>query len=70
MEDQIVYWRTLTCRRWQIHIAATARGLCFTGAWNQGFGELAAWAEKGTHSQFSFGMTKGWQNTPSRFRRI
>lgn len=46
MEDQIVYWRTLTCRRSQIHIAATARGLCFTGAWNQGFGELAAWAEK------------------------
>ncbi len=38
MEDQIVYWRTLTCRRSQIHIAATTRGLCFTGAWNQGFG--------------------------------
>ncbi|MEC1242152.1 hypothetical protein P9B40_22710 [Bacillus paralicheniformis] len=46
MEDQIVYWRTLTCRRSQIHIAATARGLCFTGGGNQGFGELAAWAEK------------------------
>ncbi|AOP16005.1 methylated-DNA--[protein]-cysteine S-methyltransferase [Bacillus licheniformis] len=46
MDDQIVYWRTLICRGWQIHIGATARGLCFTGGWNQGFEDLAAWAEK------------------------
>lgn len=32
MDDQIVSWRTLTCSGWQMHIAATARGLCFTGA--------------------------------------
>ena len=42
MDDQIVYWRTLICRGWQIHIGATARGLCFTGGWNQGFEDLAA----------------------------
>ncbi|TWN86613.1 hypothetical protein CHCC20490_4148 [Bacillus paralicheniformis] len=70
MEDQIVYWRTLTCRRSQIHIAATARGLVLQV---HGIKDSVSWPlglKKGTHSQFSFGMTKDWQNTPSRFRRI
>ncbi|SCA86976.1 O6-methylguanine-DNA methyltransferase [Bacillus glycinifermentans] len=42
MTGQIVYWSKLKADEWNLYMAATAAGLCFTGSYD----ELAAWFAK------------------------
>ncbi|ATH92558.1 cysteine methyltransferase [Bacillus glycinifermentans] len=42
MTGQIVYWSKLKAGEWNLYMAATAAGLCFTGSYD----ELAAWFAK------------------------
>jgi methylated-DNA-[protein]-cysteine S-methyltransferase len=44
-----IYWTLLTHKDWNMHIAATSKGLCYVGSQNQPFEELAEWS----NSQFS-----------------
>ncbi|WP_373232224.1 methylated-DNA--[protein]-cysteine S-methyltransferase [Cohnella sp.] len=40
-----IYWTLLTHEDWNMHIAATSKGLCYTGSQNLPFEELAHWAK-------------------------
>lgn len=39
-----VHWSTLVHEGWQLHLAATEKGLCYVGSPNQPLSELADWA--------------------------
>ncbi|MGO4548179.1 methylated-DNA--[protein]-cysteine S-methyltransferase [Paenibacillus sp. 2TAB23] len=41
-----LYWSTLAYEDWNIHLAATAQGLCFAGSQNLPFEELEQWKGK------------------------
>lgn len=41
-----LYWSILSYEGWNLHIAATEKGLCFVGSQNQSFDELTIWARK------------------------
>src|SRR5690625_957718 len=42
----IVYWSTLLYENWEIHVAATTKGLCYVETPNQSCEELKAWIGK------------------------
>lgn len=42
----MIYWTVFCYKDWEFIIAATERGLCFTGSENQGADELRTWANK------------------------
>lgn len=42
----IIYWSLLKCNEWEMHIAATSKGLCYVGSENSSIDEISAWAEK------------------------
>ncbi|MGN9864490.1 methylated-DNA--[protein]-cysteine S-methyltransferase [Bacillus swezeyi] len=44
MSEQIIYWGLHECGPWNLYLAATSQGLCYTGS--DHFEELAAWAQK------------------------
>lgn len=39
-----IYWTLLTHKNWNMHIAATSKGLCYVGSQNQPIEELAEWS--------------------------
>ncbi|CAM2858533.1 hypothetical protein PASE110613_04720 [Paenibacillus sediminis] len=39
-----IFWTLLTCKEWNLHIAATTEGLCYVGSNHQSFEEMASWA--------------------------
>lgn len=41
---RILYWTLLTYNDWNVHIAATSKGLCYVGSHNQPFTEISEWA--------------------------
>lgn len=44
--DGMIYWTLFTHRDWAFILAATEKGLCFTGSENQDEKELMQWVEK------------------------
>ena len=40
-----IYWTLLKYNDWNLHVAATDRGLCFVGSCNQPIDELIQWAQ-------------------------
>ena len=42
--DSPIYWTLLTHENWNIHIAATTKGICYVGSQNQSLDELLNWA--------------------------
>lgn len=42
----VIYWTEFRYEYWAFIIAATEKGLCFTGSENQGVDELRVWANK------------------------
>ncbi|WP_332646530.1 methylated-DNA--[protein]-cysteine S-methyltransferase [Lysinibacillus sp. 54212] len=42
----VIYWTVFRYSNWEFIIAATEKGLCFTGSENQGVDELRAWVNK------------------------
>lgn len=44
--EQIMYWTVLQYKDWNMHIAATKRGLCYVGSANQPFEEMKTWISK------------------------
>lgn len=42
----IIYWSLLSHRDWSIHLAATAKGICYVGSQNRPFEEMSDWMEK------------------------
>ncbi|MBG9565993.1 methylated-DNA--[protein]-cysteine S-methyltransferase [Brevibacillus agri] len=42
-EKQHVYWSKVILQEWSLHLAATAKGLCFVGSQNGPFAELSNW---------------------------
>lgn len=45
-QNSTIYWTLISHNSWNIYIAATATGLCFVGAQDGTFAELAQWTEK------------------------
>jgi methylated-DNA-[protein]-cysteine S-methyltransferase len=45
-EEQILYYTYLTLEDRQMVIAATAKGLCYVGSWDQSLAEMKEWASK------------------------
>ncbi|MFC5652635.1 methylated-DNA--[protein]-cysteine S-methyltransferase [Paenibacillus solisilvae] len=43
--DLPVYWSLLIHQDWRLHIAATAKGLCFVGSQNHNFEEMSEWSK-------------------------
>ena len=41
-----IYWTLLTYQQWNMYVAATEKGLCFTGSLNEPFEEVEQWADK------------------------
>lgn len=41
-----IYWSLLTHQQWNMYVAATENGLCFTGSLNESFDEVIQWAAK------------------------
>lgn len=44
--EKKVYWTLLAREGWSILVAATPKGLCYTGPSNSGFKELSVWVSK------------------------
>ncbi len=44
-----IYWALLVYEHWNIHVAATAKGLCYVGPQNAPLEELTRWAESRLH---------------------
>jgi methylated-DNA-[protein]-cysteine S-methyltransferase len=42
----IVYWTLYQNGDWNLHLAATIKGICYIGSPNKPFAEMAAWVEK------------------------
>lgn len=43
-KNLILYWTLLSHDDWKLHIAATAKGVCYVGSPNQPFEEMSDWA--------------------------